>query len=75
MRSAPGCALEKTEGCGARLAAVRAAQELEIGRHLDAQSRVEFAAELRKRLRILIRGMKTNEGNENHSQRWPGSRA
>lgn len=29
-----------------------AEEELELGRHLDAQRRVEFAAELQKRLRI-----------------------
>jgi hypothetical protein len=29
-----------------------ACEELELGRHLDERTRVEFAAELRKRLRI-----------------------
>ena len=43
--------LEKNEGRGARLVLRVPRQELEIGRHLDEQSRVELAAELAKRLR------------------------
>ena len=35
-----------------RVVLLGAKQELELGRHLDAQRRVEFAAELQKRLRI-----------------------
>ena len=53
--------LEKGEGYGARVwlrsglkGGLRGAEEekLEIGRHLDAGSRVELAAELSRRLRI-----------------------
>jgi uncharacterized membrane protein len=44
--------LEKGEGYGARVLLRGAERELEIGRHLDAGSRVEFAAELSRRLRI-----------------------
>jgi uncharacterized membrane protein len=56
--------LEKDAGCGARVwvkgrlhAAAgglggAAGEELELGRHLDAGSRVELAAELSRRLRI-----------------------
>jgi uncharacterized membrane protein len=44
--------LEKGEGYGARVLLRGAKQELEIGRHLDADSRVKFAAELSRRLRI-----------------------
>jgi uncharacterized membrane protein len=42
--------LEKEEGYGARVLLRGAQEELEIGRHLDAESRVRFAAELVKRL-------------------------
>ncbi len=42
--------LERKEGYGARVALRDAATELEIGRHLDAEARVELAAELAKRL-------------------------
>lgn len=44
--------LQRTAGCGARVLLRGAGQELEIGRHLDASSRVEFAAQLSRRLRI-----------------------
>jgi uncharacterized membrane protein len=44
--------LEKDEGYGARVLLRGAEEELEIGRHLDAGSRVRFAAELARRLRI-----------------------
>jgi uncharacterized membrane protein len=44
--------LDKDEGYGARVLLRGAEQELEIGRHLDAGSRVELAAELSRRLRI-----------------------
>jgi uncharacterized membrane protein len=44
--------LEKDDGYGARVLLRGAGEELEIGRHLDAESRVELAAELSKRLRI-----------------------
>ena len=43
--------LEKKEGYGARLVLRAPRQELEIGRHLDAEARVELAAELAKRLK------------------------
>ena len=44
--------LEKDEGYGARVLLRGAEEELEIGRHLDAVTRVRFAAELARRLRI-----------------------
>jgi uncharacterized membrane protein len=44
--------LEKDEGYGARVLLRGAEEELEIGRHLDALTRVQFAAELARRLRI-----------------------
>jgi uncharacterized membrane protein len=43
--------LEKNEGYGARLLLSAPRQELEIGRHLDAEARLELAAELAKRLK------------------------
>jgi uncharacterized membrane protein len=42
--------VEKSAGCRVLLRGPR--QELEVGRHLDEAARVEFAAELAKRLRI-----------------------
>jgi uncharacterized membrane protein len=48
--------LEKDEGYGARVLLRGAKEELEIGRHLDAGTRVEFAAELRRRIEDLTRG-------------------
>jgi uncharacterized membrane protein len=44
--------LEKDEGYGARVLLRAPGTEVEVGRHLDAEARVEFAAELTKRLRI-----------------------
>lgn len=44
--------LERDEGCGARVLLREPGQEVEIGRHLDAQARIEFANELSRRLRI-----------------------
>jgi uncharacterized membrane protein len=44
--------LEKSEGCGARVLLRGAGEELEIGRHLDAQARVGLAQELSQKLRI-----------------------
>jgi uncharacterized membrane protein len=46
--------VEKQAGYGARVWLMRGAGEekLELGRHLDAASRLEFAAELTRRLRI-----------------------
>jgi uncharacterized membrane protein len=45
--------LEKGEGYGARVWLRGEEQkELELGRHLDADSRAEFAAELSRRLRV-----------------------
>jgi len=44
--------LEKNEGYGARVLLRSPGKEVEVGRHLDAPSRVEFAAELSRRLRI-----------------------
>ena len=44
--------LEKDEGYGARVLLRGAEEELEVGRHLDAGTRVRFAAELARRLRI-----------------------
>ena len=44
--------LEKEEGYGARLLLRMPGRDVEIGRHLDAEARVEFAAELTKKLRI-----------------------
>jgi uncharacterized membrane protein len=44
--------LETGEGYGARVVLRAAEKELELGRHLDAVTRVAFAAELEKRLRI-----------------------
>ncbi len=51
----PRCArvvLERSEGYGARVLLREAGKEVEIGRHLDAPSRIEFAGELSRRLRI-----------------------
>ena len=45
-------ALEKDEGYGARVLLRTPGRDVEVGRHLDAEARVEFAAELSKRLRI-----------------------
>lgn len=42
--------LEKNEGYGARVRLRAPGADLEVGRHLDAETRVEFAAELTKRL-------------------------
>ena len=44
--------LEVGERRGARVKLRGAREELELGRHLDERTRVEFAAELRKRLRF-----------------------
>ena len=44
--------LEKDEGYGARVLLRTPGRDVEVGRHLDAEARVEFAAELSKRLRI-----------------------
>jgi uncharacterized membrane protein len=44
--------LEKGEGYGARVWLSAGDEQLEIGRHLDAGSRVELAAALSRRLRI-----------------------
>jgi len=44
--------LEKSEGYGARVILRGAGEELEIGRHLDAQARVGLAHELSQKLRI-----------------------
>jgi uncharacterized membrane protein len=44
--------LERNEGYGARVLLRAAGKEVEIGRHLDAPSRIEFAGELSRRLRI-----------------------
>jgi len=44
--------LEKNQGYGARVLLRAQGEELEIGRHLDAEARVELAAELAKRLKI-----------------------
>ena len=44
--------LEKNPGYGARVLLNARGEELEIGRHLDAEARVELAAELTKRLKI-----------------------
>jgi uncharacterized membrane protein len=43
--------LEKDNGYGARVLLRGAGDELEIGRHLDAESRVALASELSRRLR------------------------
>lgn len=51
----PRCArvvLERNEGYGARVLLRGPGQEVEIGRHLDALARIEFAGELSRRLRI-----------------------
>jgi uncharacterized membrane protein len=48
--------LERGEGYGARVLLRGAEEELEIGRHLDAGTRVELAAELRRRIEDLTRG-------------------
>lgn len=42
--------LERTGGYGARVLLRDATKEVEIGRHLDAPSRIEFADELSRRL-------------------------
>ncbi|MGA8007058.1 MAG: DUF2244 domain-containing protein [Burkholderiales bacterium] len=44
--------LEKDEGYGARVLLRAPGRDVEVGRHLDPEARVEFAAELKKRLRI-----------------------
>ena len=44
--------LERNEGYGARVLLREPGQEVEIGRHLDALARIEFAGELSRRLRI-----------------------
>lgn len=44
--------LEKNEGYGARVLVRSPGKEVEIGRHLDAPSRIELADELSRRLRI-----------------------
>jgi uncharacterized membrane protein len=44
--------VEQGEGYGARVLLREAGQEVEVGRHLDALSRVAFAGELSRRLRI-----------------------
>jgi uncharacterized membrane protein len=44
--------LEKNEGYGARVLLRSPGEEVEVGRHLDALSRIEFADELSRRLRI-----------------------
>ncbi len=44
--------LEKSQGYGARVLLRGPREELELGRHLDPESRVELAAQLEKRLRI-----------------------
>ena len=44
--------LEKEVGYGARVVLRDPGEELEVGRHLDADSRVELAAELSRRLRV-----------------------
>jgi uncharacterized membrane protein len=44
--------VEKGNGYGARVLLREAGKEVELGRHLDAQARLEFAAELSRRLRI-----------------------
>jgi uncharacterized membrane protein len=50
-RGAKVC-LEKSEGYGARVLLRGAGKEFEVGRHLDADARADFAAELSRRLRI-----------------------
>lgn len=44
--------LEKDEGYGARVLLRTPGRDVEVGRHLDAEARVEFATELTKKLRI-----------------------
>ena len=44
--------LEKDEGYGARVLLRMSGRDVEVGRHLDAGAREEFAAELTKKLRI-----------------------
>lgn len=44
--------VERGEGYGARVLLREAGKEVEVGRHLDALSRVAFAGELSRRLRI-----------------------
>jgi uncharacterized membrane protein len=44
--------LEKDEGYGARVLLGTPGRDVEVGRHLDAEARVEFATELTKKLRI-----------------------
>jgi len=44
--------LEKNEGYGARVLLRSPGEEVEVGRHLDAPARIEFAGELSRRLRI-----------------------
>ena len=44
--------LEKDGGYGARVLLRMPGRDVEVGRHLDAETRVEFAAELTKKLRI-----------------------
>jgi uncharacterized membrane protein len=43
--------LERNTGYGARVVVRDAGEEVEVGRHLDALSRIEFAGELSRRLR------------------------
>jgi hypothetical protein len=42
--------LERSGGYGARVLLRDAAKEVEVGRHLDASSRIEIAGELSRRL-------------------------
>jgi uncharacterized membrane protein len=44
--------VEKGQGYGARVLLREAGKEVEVGRHLDADARIEFAGELSRRLRI-----------------------
>jgi len=44
--------VEREKGCGARVLLREAGKEVEVGRHLDALTRLEFADELSRRLRI-----------------------
>jgi uncharacterized membrane protein len=44
--------LERKEGYGARVLLREAGKEVEVGRHLDAETRIEFADELSRRLRF-----------------------
>lgn len=51
-RSRARVVVEKGSGYGARVLLREAGKEVEVGRHLDAPSRIEFADELSRRLRI-----------------------